>query len=147
LEKEFYYLASFLPYFFAQRQIFATIGGYELIGKPDGMLAAGNFEPEALFFAFQEYKKDINSSGDPAGQNLAAMLIGQYENKDSAVIYGCYVVGRNWYFMVLKGKEFAVSQDYSATHDDDIIKIVKALKSLRSILLKQLGIPEEALTL
>lgn len=134
-----------IPYqlnFFAQRPISAQIGNYELLGKPDGMLAAGNFEPEAPFFAFQEYKKDVNSSGDPAGQNLAAMLVGQCQNKDSDVIYGCYVVGRNWYFMVLKGKEFAISQDYSATHADDSIKIVKILKSLRSILLKRLGIAE-----
>jgi hypothetical protein len=138
-----------IPYqlnFFAQRSISAIIDNYELLGKPDGMLAAGNFEPEAPFFAFQEYKKDVNSSGDPAGQNLAAMLVGQCQNENNDVIYGCYVVGRNWYFMVLKGKEFAISKDYSATHDDDIIKIVKALKSLRSILVKRLGISEEALT-
>jgi len=134
-----------VPYelnFFAQRPISAVIGNYELLGKPDGMLAAGNFEPEAPFFAFQEYKKDINSSGDPAGQNLAAMLVGQAQNKAEAIIYGCYIVGRNWYFMVLKDKEFAISKDYSATHDDDIFEIVKVLKALRNLLLERLGLPE-----
>jgi len=93
-----------VPYqlnFFAQRPISAIIGDYELSGKPDGMLAAGNFEPEAPFFAFQEYKKDINSSGDPAGQNLAAMLVGQVQNKEQEIIYGCYIVGRLWYFMIM----------------------------------------------
>ena len=137
-----------IPYqlnFFAQRPISAIVDGYELLGKPDGMLAAGNFEPEAPFFAFQEYKKDVNSSGDPASQNLAAMLVGQSQNEENDIVYGCYVVGRNWYFMVLKGKEFAISKDYSATHDDDILKIVKALKTLRSILLKRLGIDEATL--
>ena len=134
-----------VPYelnFFAQRPISAIIGNYELLGKPDGMLASGNFEPEAPFFAFQEYKKDINSSGDPAGQNLGAMLVGQAQNKAEAIIYGCYIVGRNWYFMVLKGKEFAISKDYSATHDDDILEIVKILKAIRNLLLERLGLPE-----
>ena len=134
-----------VPYelnFFAQRPVSAIIGNYELLGKPDGMLASGNFEPEAPFFAFQEYKKDINSSGDPAGQNLGAMLVGQAQNKAEAIIYGCYIVGRNWYFMVLKGKEFAISTDYSATHDDDILEIVKILKALRNLLLERLGLPE-----
>ncbi|MEM6320975.1 MAG: hypothetical protein AAF960_25135 [Bacteroidota bacterium] len=133
-----------VPYqlnFFAQRPISAVVGNYELMGKPDGMLAAGNFEPENPFFAFQEYKKDINSSGDPAGQNLAAMLVGQAQNQAQEIIYGCYIVGRNWYFMVLEGKEFAVSKDYSATHEDDILKIVQILKGLRDLLLVRLGLP------
>jgi len=122
-----------VPYqlnFFAQRPISAIVDNYELLGKPDGMLAAGNFEPEA------------HSSGDPAGQNLAAMLVGQAQNKAEAIIYGCYIVGRLWYFMVLKGKEFAISQDYSATHDDDILNILKNLKALRNLLLERLGLPE-----
>lgn len=125
--------------FFAQRPLSAIIGDYELIGKPDGIIAGGGSEPKKPYFSFHKYKKDVNSSGDPAGQNLAAMLVGQQQNDGKEVIYGCYVVGRNWYFMVLKDKEFVVSRDYSATHDD-IFNIVKILKSLRVILFKQLGI-------
>lgn len=131
-----------IPYrlnFFAQRPLSTTIDTYELYGKPDGMLASGAFEPEAPYFSFHEYKKDVNSSGDPAGQNLAAMLLGQHQNKESEVIYGCYVVGRLWYFMVLKDKEYAISKDYSTT-EEDIFEVVKILKSLRNILFKQLGV-------
>ena len=54
----------------------------------------------------------MNSSGDPAGQNLAAMLVGQQQNENGAVLYGCYVVGRLWYFMVLQGKTFTISKSY-----------------------------------
>ena len=126
--------------FFAQRNLTGVIDGYEMIGKPDGMIASGSSEPRRPYFNFHEYKKDVNSSGDPAAQNLAAMLVGQSLNDTDDIIYGCYVVGRNWYFMVLKGKEFAISQDYSATHDDDITSIVRALKALRFILFKKLGI-------
>lgn len=130
-----------IPYkinFFAQRTLTEQIGEYELIGKPDGMLASGYYEPETPFFAFQEYKKDLNSSGDPIGQNLAAMLVGQAKNGGEAPIYGCYVVGRLWYFMVLKGKEFAISKSFSADNED-IFEIVKALKGLRDILFEKIN--------
>jgi len=70
------------------------------------------------------------------------MLVGQAQNKAEETIYGCYIVGRLWYFMVLQGKEFVISKDYSATHEDDILKIVKILKALRNLLVKRLGLPE-----
>jgi len=54
---------------FAQRSISSVIDNYELIGKPDGILASGFQEPEIPYFSFHEYKKDVNSSGDPIGQN------------------------------------------------------------------------------
>ena len=105
------------------------------------MIASGYFSPKIPYFNFQEYKKDINSSGDPAGQNLAAMLVGQQKNEDDKVIYGCYVVGRFWYFMVLKGKEYAISRDFSTT-DDEIFEVMKILKALRNILFERLGIEQ-----
>ena len=40
--------------FFAQRNISTIIGDYELIGKPDGMIATGLFDPDIPFFCFQE---------------------------------------------------------------------------------------------
>lgn len=123
---------------FAQRTISEQIGEYELIGKPDGMLASGYYEPETPYFAFQEYKKDVNNSGDPIGQNLAAMLVGQVKNGGNKPIYGCYVVGRLWYFMVLNGKEFAISKSFSAD-DEDIFEIVKILKALRDILFEKIN--------
>lgn len=132
-----------VPYllnFFAQRPLIGTVDGYELIGKPDGILAGGNFEPETPYFSFQEYKKDVNSSGDPAGQNLAAMLVGQQQNENKEIIYGCYIVGRLWYFMVLDGKEYAISKSYSADDEAAVFEIIQVLKALRTILFERLGI-------
>ncbi len=132
-----------IPYqlnFFTQRSIKGIVGKYEIAGKPDGIIASGEEEPERPFFKFHEYKREVDSSGDPIGQNLAAMLVGQTLNENQEVVYGCYVIGRNWYFMVLKGKEYAISRDYSATQPDDILDIVKILKALRSILFKKLNI-------
>ncbi|MEM0991455.1 MAG: hypothetical protein AAF847_00500 [Bacteroidota bacterium] len=102
-----------IPYrmnFFAQRSISSTIGEYYLNGKPDSIISSGHFEPEAPFFCFQEFKKEKETSGDPIGQNLGAMLIGQNENEGRFPIYGCYVIGRHWFFMVLQGTEYAISK-------------------------------------
>lgn len=136
-----------IPYrmnFFAQRNISSTIGNYYLNGKPDSIISSGHFEPEAPFFCFQEFKKEKETSGDPIGQNLGAMLIGQNENEGKFPIYGCYVIGRNWFFMVLQGTEYAISKSYS-TDDEDILEIVRILKALRQLLFQQLGIEERDL--
>lgn len=128
--------------FFSQRQITAQVDGYSISGKPDGIIASGYLEPEVPFFCFQEFKRELDNSGDPIGQNLAAMLIGQTQNESDYPIYGCYVVGRWWFFMVLHGKEYAISKAYSAA-EEDIFEIIQALKALRAILLNRIGLTGE----
>ena len=102
----------------------------DLGGEPDGMIATGYREPEVPMFAFTEYKKEVDSSGDPAGQTVAAMLVAQKLNQQEIPIYGCYVIGQNWHFVVLEGKNYTISGPYSATNDDlfEIFCILKALK-------------------
>lgn len=120
---------------FAQRTISATINNTELTGKPDGVIAAGYWEPEVPFFCFHEYKKEIDNTGDPAGQCLAAMLVGQALNTNiNTTIYGCYVVGRDWYFMTLHNQVYAISNVYAAT-TDDIVQIFAILKKLKQTLI------------
>ena len=115
---------------FAERYIEAIVGEIKLSGKPDGLIATGYFEPEKPFFCFQEYKKEIDNSGDPLGQVLAAMLVGQQLNQDSQLMYGCYVIGRNWHFVTLHEQSYSISQAFEATTPElfDIFRILKALK-------------------
>ncbi len=121
---------------YSQRYLQGQVGDYQLFGKPDGIVSAGRREPETPYFAFQEYKKELDPNGDPAGQALAAMLVGQSLNDDlSKPIYGCYVNGRDWYFMILLGKEYSISQDFSAT-TDDIFEVFATLKALKEIVTK-----------
>jgi hypothetical protein len=121
---------------FAERRISAIISGLEseieLSGEPDGMIATGYREPKVPLFAFTEYKRQIDPEGDPAGQTLAAMLVGQALNGDHAPLYGAYVVGSDWRFMVLENKHYTISRDYSALSDEifDILRILKALKAI-----------------
>ena len=47
-------------------------------------------------------------------------------------MYGCHVIGVDWYFMVLQGKEYAMSRNYSAL-TTEIFEIFKTLKFLKMI--------------
>ena len=125
--------------FFAERLVSGVVEGFEMSGKPDGMIASGFREPKMPYFCFQEYKKDQDPEGDPAGQVLAAMLVAQVLNEHHHPIYGGYVKGRDWFFMVLRGKQYAISEPYIATRDDvfDIFRILKALKAIIADLVAQ----------
>lgn len=117
---------------YANRSIKATIGDIELNGIPDGMIAKGRREPEIPYFCFQEYKKEIDPNGHPAAQALGAMLVGQRLNENKSPIYGCYVIGKFWTFMVLEEKNYALSQGYDAT-SDEVLTIFQILLSLKDI--------------
>jgi hypothetical protein len=63
------------------------------------------------------------------------MLVAKELNNNQRPIYGVYVVGRNWFFMVLQDKEYVITKAYQAVDDDiyDILKLLKHLKSLIEI--------------
>ncbi len=127
---------------FAERKISAKVStiNEEMIllhGKPDEMIASGFRDPESPFFCFQavgepKFKREKDPNGDPIAQALAAMLVGLAINEDKNPMYGCYVLGRDWYFMVLENKQFAISRGFDATTEGlyDLFKILKALKAI-----------------
>ena len=119
---------------FAQRSIWATIQGISLGGRTDELIASGFREPIIPFFAINEYKKDSDSDGDPAGQALGAMLVAQELNVQKGIdlpVYGCYVVGGLWRFMVLQGSEYAISQPLVSTEIEDAYQILRILFQLK----------------
>jgi hypothetical protein len=84
-------------------------------GKVEFMLAKGKQIPQKPFFFLHEYKQENRKDNDPLGQLLIAMVAAQVQNADNETLYGCFVSGRNWFFIVLEGKEYAVSRAYDAT--------------------------------
>ena len=94
------------------------------------MLARGKQIPKLPHFFLHEYKPEKNRDNDPIGQLLIAMVAAQTLNADNQPIYGIYVNGRNWFFVVLDAKEYTVSNAYNIT-SDDIFTLFAALVFLR----------------
>lgn len=122
---------------FAQRHIEALVEDYLLKGEPDGLIASGYYEPEIPYFAFAEYKRQRDPNGDPAGQALAAMLVGQRLNPRSVPLYGCYVVGRDWFFMILEETHYAISYGHNALQEAELADILRLLMALKQLVIEQ----------
>lgn len=115
--------------YFLERDLSMTVEDFDLSGRVDGMIATGFRNPKTPFFCMSEYKRQTDPDGDPQGQSLIAMLVAQQLNGNQKPIFGSYVIGRNWCFMALVGKEYAISKDFSCV-DDEIFDILRILKSL-----------------
>ncbi|OQY44179.1 MAG: hypothetical protein B6242_13260 [Anaerolineaceae bacterium 4572_78] len=117
---------------FAERTFSGIVDGVKMMGKPDNMIASGFRKPKKPYFCFQEYKKETAPDKDPAGQVLAAMLVAQEINEYKHPVYGCYVQGRNWFFITLQNKTYSISDGHIATRDDifDIFRVLKMLKQI-----------------
>jgi hypothetical protein len=116
----------------------AHINDHTITAKADMTVATGIAEPQVPFFFMQEYKKERGSDNDPLAQVLGAMIVAQNLNDaPHGMMYGCYVIGRNWFFVVLEGSQYAVSTEYSAVKDD-LFTIVEILRKLKTIISTQL---------
>jgi hypothetical protein len=124
--------------YFLARELAVTIGNYDLYGKVDGMIATGFRNPRKPFFCLNEYKRQTDPDGNPQAQALIAMLAAQYLNDSPTPIYGCYVIGIMWHFMVLDGKQYAVSKAFKSD-DDEIFDVFRILKTLKARIELQTG--------
>jgi hypothetical protein len=117
------------------KEIQAQIGDILLKSKADMMLAKGVGQIlQTPYFCFHEYKKEVRHSGDPIGQLLSAMLIAQHTNQNQKPVYGAYIIGRNWFFVVLHHKNYCISNAYNATETDDLHAILLILRKLKTII-------------
>ena len=121
-----FYQPSYRP--FLERELSVNYAeGKKLWGVVDFLVASGTQFPKEPIFFLHEYKKQIDSSNDPLGQLLAEMVAAQTLNSRQHPIYGAYVIGRHWYFVVLEGQSYAESLAYDATKED-ILQIVGILR-------------------
>ncbi|MGB3776720.1 MAG: hypothetical protein WA960_00065 [Tunicatimonas sp.] len=115
--------------FFADRPFTFEYGqdetGNSLVaaGRVDWLLAQGRQEPREPRVFLHEYKREVEAAGDPLGQLLIAMVgaqrgNAQRQNTEAFPLYGCYVLGRNWFFVILEDQQYAVSDAYVATQED-----------------------------
>lgn len=111
----------------------AVLKGEPIAGKVDCIIAKGTQIAEEPIFFLQEYKPEKRHTSDPLGQLLAAMLASQQLNNDTeSALYGCYIIGRMWFFVLCSGQDYIVSRSFDATEDDlfDIIRLLRKIKNL-----------------
>jgi hypothetical protein len=117
------------------REISAEINGTFVSSKVDMMLSKGIGEMiKTPYFFLHEYKREKKYSGDPVGQMLGGMLVGQAKNNDDKPVYGCYVQGRNWYFSLMEGKKYVVSKGFDSSEIDEVKQIIYILRKLKLII-------------
>ena len=115
--------------------ISATIDDIKLIVKSDFMLAKGLLDVfETPYFHFQEYKPYKNPTGDSMAQLLEAFLIAQEKNQNGKPMYGIDIMGANWRFVVMEGREYCISERYDSVNKADLLSIISILRKFRHIL-------------
>jgi hypothetical protein len=110
------------------------LNGIEFSGFTDYMVAKGIDEPEKPYFFIQEFKPSIPDR-NPENQLLAELLIAIEKNK-TTVMRGSYIIGRNWFFMIVEkiGEnqfEYFVSQAFDALKIAELKQIYIALQAVK----------------
>jgi hypothetical protein len=117
------------------KTISAVVESIKLTVKSDFMLAKGTLEYfRTPYFHFQEYKPFKNPSGDSMAQLLEAFLIAQEKNKNGLPIYGVDIMGKQWSFVTMEGKNYCISKTYDAADKQDLLAIVAILRKFKYIL-------------
>ena len=117
---------------FADRYFTAVLDGYELCGYVNGVIARGRYEPVSPYFCLQEYKPEKGRDRDPAAQVLSAMLTARVINNRPQTVYGCYVIGRFWFFVTLDATDscYTISRAFDAA-TEDVLMIFAILAKLK----------------
>ena len=125
---------------FTQRNLYAAFPdlNWEVNGRIEWLISKGKIVPKQPFFCLHEYKQENRRDNDPLGQLLVAMVAARTFNKIYIPIYGCYVVGRLWFFVILDENKYSVSLAYDATKTDELKEIFAILTELKGIIEKNL---------
>lgn len=119
---------------FAGRTLILPHEKYEIKGAVDWMTARGYAEPEAPYFFLHEYKRLRRVETDPLGQLLIAMVAAQKLNADGLPIYGAWIMGAIWKFVLLDGDIYAESKAYDAVNEADLTEIWLILAKTKQII-------------
>ncbi len=128
---------------FLENNLKTQLKGKAISGRVNMMLAKNWQIPSNPFFFIEQYKTLTNPNGDPIGQLLIEMVTAQaLNNEPEEPIYGCYIIGRNWFFVVLENGKYAISKAYDAT-ETDIYDIVGIFKKIKIMFEQKIGFVEE----
>lgn len=103
-------------------------------GNIDFMVATGREIPRSPYYLLHEYKPESTTVLDPKGQLLIGMLAAQRQNTAKGInipIFGSYLIGRMWFFVILFEEEYVISDAFVATDSEDNLRMLKALLSVK----------------
>jgi len=127
---------SFVSFF--DKALEEEVEGYKLSVKSDFVIAKGMLDyMQRPYFHFQEYKPQKNPTGDSMAQLLEAFLIAQTKNQKDGIeipLYGCEIIGKQWAFVIMEGKQYCVSKSYDCTEREELLQIIAILRKFREIL-------------
>jgi len=104
-------------------------------GVVDWFVAYGDADqPDTPYLFLHEYKRLQSASPDPLGQLLIAMLTAQRLNNDNLPLYGTWIMGRNWQFVLLHNKIYSESYVYDATNPEELSQIWLILNKTKYII-------------
>ena len=123
----------FMTYY--EKKLSGVVDGISLSVKTDFMVAKGILSfHQNPYFHFHEYKPQINPTGEPMAQLVEAMLLAQEKNQNGKPIYGAEIIGRNWSFVIMQGREYCISPAYDSIKKDELLEIIAILRKFRYIL-------------
>ena len=124
---------------FAERNLSGFVEGVEFVGIMDFVVARGEYEPREPYFFIQEYKRfKMGENSDPQAQVLAEMLVAQVLNNEKTV-YGCYIIGKFWYFVILEDKKYTISKELDSTNLEELTEIIGKLNWVKSYVEEKLS--------
>ncbi len=115
-------------------QIQGEINGIQFKGFADFMVAKGRKTPQKPYFFIQEFKPS-QADKDVEDQLLAELLIAMEKNQ-TQVMRGGYIIGRNWYFVILEkiGEnvyEYFVSDQLDSLNLEHLTQIYICLQAVK----------------
>jgi hypothetical protein len=121
---------------FTQRTISAKFPelDLEVSGKVEFVIARGKQRPKQPYFFLHEYKQERRRENDPLGQLLISMVAARQNNEKKTPLFGCFVVGRDWFFVVLEEQTYSVSLACDATKNHELYQIVAMLSAMPEII-------------
>ncbi len=106
------------------------------------------------FFFIHKYKpEEPKGNTDGRGQLLAMMLAAKALNEHptpkfepfswikvekNLPVYGSYVIGVNWYFMVLHNDEYCMGEPYNVREEEELFQLFRILKMQRTRIVEKI---------
>lgn len=131
---------------FFDKQLKGVVEGIPLSVKSDFMMAKGFMNIyQTPYFHFQEYKPERNPTGDSMAQLLEAFLIAQEKNREDGIeipLFGCEIIGKQWCFVTMEGKDYCTSTIYDSTNQQELLQIIAILRKFKALLKERYMTPE-----